>query len=325
MRSTQLTAYDGAKIYPETLENEDPGHSADACLARFMEYMNEKAAKIGMSSTYFENPHGQTQKSYTTAGDLLKLGVVACGYPKALDIWSTLSITAKIGGTNERELTIANAFINATAEGLSNYYPVLGGKGGSLQYSNADTDYHRAQIILAEVEEKPVVLALTANGKTGYQNIYKSAKELCDMVAGAINGQTVAEGANLTALRTSLGGYCACVLPPMNTTAYANNYQTSKLLGRHFSKSNGEETVRYPASTTKTMTMICALDIMPNLHERITVRGSDISSGSGSTFYDGDVLTLDAALKVLMMESSNTLANAIARVAGGRLLSIENG
>ena len=69
------------------------------------------------------------------------------------------------------------------------------------------------------------------------------------------------------------------------------------------------------------MTVLCALDYIMNIHETITVKTVDIVGGSGSTFYNGDQLTMYDALRIMMMESSNTLANTIARTIGDKILT----
>ena len=52
----------------------------------------------------------------------------------------------------------------------------------------------------------------------------------------------------------------------------------------------------------------------------VTVAKSDISSGSGSKFFEGDELTMHDALRIMMMESSNSLANTIGRTIGRMIL-----
>ena len=70
------------------------------------------------------------------------------------------------------------------------------------------------------------------------------------------------------------------------------------------------------------MTMICALDFIRDTRaETVTVKKADISDGSGSKFFEGDTLTMHDALRIMMMESSNTLANAIGRTIGERILA----
>ena len=72
------------------------------------------------------------------------------------------------------------------------------------------------------------------------------------------------------------------------------------------------------------MTMLCALDYFYDTHETVTVKTVDIIGGSGSTFYDGDELTFWDAVRIMMMESSNTLANTIARCAGYKILCAQS-
>ena len=294
------------------------GNYTDAeCTNAFLDYMAKKCTLYGMTGTYYASPSGLTQSSYSTPRDALKLGVAVTAYREALSIWATPDRNFSIGGPNARTIAVQNNVISGVATDLGTYYKFLGGKGGSLIYS----DYHRAQILLVEIEGKAVVLSLMALGQTNYNNIYKSAKELCDMVKDSMDGQTPSAGTNLTALISGGGGYAACVVPNVSG-AYANLETPAELLDRDNSVSAAPTANRYPASTTKTMTMLCALDYASNIHETVTVKTADIVGGSGSTFYDGDTMTLFDALRIMMMESSNTLANTIARVTGRKILAL---
>lgn len=294
--------------------NSSPYTDAE-CTTAFLEYMAKKCTLYGMTGTSYASPSGLTQDSYSTPQDALKLGMVVTTYKQALDIWATPSRSFSILGDHARTLSVTNNVISGVASDLGAYYKFLGGKGGSLIYS----DYHRAQILLVEVEEKPVVLSLMALGSTNYNNIFKSAKELCDMVKASLNGQTPSAGTNLSALVSGNGGYCACLVPTASG-GYQNLETPAELIARQHSQSASPTVSRYPASTSKTMTMICALDYITNLHSAVKVKTSDIVGGSGSTFYDGDTLTIYDALRIMMMESSNTMANTIARVIGSKIL-----
>lgn len=75
------------------------------------------------------------------------------------------------------------------------------------------------------------------------------------------------------------------------------------------------------ASNTKTLTAITALDYIDNLDEYLTIKASDIRSGSGPAFKGGERMTMRDALYALMLPSSNTCAYAIARVIGNKLLN----
>lgn len=75
-----------------------------------------------------------------------------------------------------------------------------------------------------------------------------------------------------------------------------------------------------PASTTKLLTAICAFSIC-DPEQPITIKKSDIQSGSGTRYDIGETFSLSEAVKIMLMESSNTLANAIARTCGRCLMS----
>ena len=140
------------------------------------------------------------------------------------------------------------------------------------------------------------------------------------MVKASLEGRTPTSGTNLTALVSGGGGYVACVVP--NTPgAYVNLVTPAELLTREHTISASTTISSLPASTSKAMTMLCALDYFSDTHEIITVKTVDIVGGSGSTFYDGDTMSFWDAVRIMMMESSNTLANTIARETGRKILS----
>lgn len=83
------------------------------------------------------------------------------------------------------------------------------------------------------------------------------------------------------------------------------------------------EVTTYPASLTKVMTAIVMLDNVFDLNKTVEIIDSDIAGGSGPTFQAGDIITLKDALHCLMLPSSNTIANAVARVVGKKVF-LEN-
>ena len=70
-----------------------------------------------------------------------------------------------------------------------------------------------------------------------------------------------------------------------------------------------------PASTTKLLTALCAYAIC-SLDGTVAVKQIDLASGSGSHYSVGDTFSMSDAVQIMLMESSNTLANAIARTCG---------
>lgn len=284
-----------------------PVHSDRDCVKAFLSYMDRKAKALGMTGTHYDSPSGLTQNSYSTPQDGLKLGLAAAANPEAMKIWNTPSRDFSVEGTNSRAMSVKNIVISGTEKDLTPFYPLLGGKGGSLTYS----DHHRAQILLVDVKGRRVLLSLMALGKANFDNIYKSAKELCDMMADLFDGKEPSEGPNLQALVAGKGGYAACVVPGGTVTD-----------GREYALSKSPAVSRYPASTTKVMTMLCALDFVKDTEAAtVTVAKSDISGGSGSKLFDGDRLTMHDALRIMMMESSNSLANTVARTVGRMILA----
>ena len=294
------------------------GALSDAdCKSRFIERMNTKASALGMTGTTFTTPSGLDRTTnFSTAQDLLKLGIAACGYTEALKIWHTPSRSFQVYGENARTINVSNNMITNIMTDLGQYYRFLGGKGGSYDASGY---YYRAQILLVEVENLPVMLATISYGQPSFTNMYKACKELADMVKDVIDGQTPTEGEYLATLIADGGGYSACVVPQI-PTAYDLGITSAEFVARNGAVKNGETIVLVPASTTKTMTMLCALDNIKDMDATITIKSADIESGSGTTFYAGDTFKIGDALRIMMMESSNTLAQAIGRSIGGYLL-----
>lgn len=71
-----------------------------------------------------------------------------------------------------------------------------------------------------------------------------------------------------------------------------------------------------PASVTKVMSVIIALESGMSLNSLLTTSTADIIVGSGNNLLDGDQITLLDALFNMMLPSSNTTANLVARGVG---------
>ncbi|NEN76575.1 glycosyltransferase [Pelistega sp. NLN82] len=68
-----------------------------------------------------------------------------------------------------------------------------------------------------------------------------------------------------------------------------------------------------PASTTKILTALIALESGMPLDTHLTVLESDIRKGSGNNLKAGDIITLENALYNMLLPSSNTSAQLVAR------------
>ena len=97
---------------------------------RFVEMMNETAAKLGMNSTHFMNPHGLPDDDhYTTVLDIHKLATAAFGVEKIKTICGySRYVMPPTNLHGERTLSTTNFLINKT----TNYYYkyCTGGKTG---------------------------------------------------------------------------------------------------------------------------------------------------------------------------------------------------
>lgn len=287
------------------------------CMTAFLAYMAEKCTAFGMSGTHYANPSGLTTDSYSTPQDEMKLGIAVAASPKALDIWSVKDRSFAIKGDHARTVEIVSNGNNGLGAYLAeNGYKRLGGKGGSLQIDG----YHKAGIQLVIIEGTPYILGIMGTTQTVYNNFDAAIKELCDVLKATAQGQTPVVGSNLAQLVSSGGGYAACPVPVI-PGAYENLMAPADMLAAANAVSSSPTASRIPASTTKAMTMLCALDWVTEPHMLLTVKAVDIVGGSGSTFYAGDELAFWDAVRIMMMESSNTMAHAIARTVGNIILN----
>ena len=286
--------------------------------AAFVAYMNETCSYLGLGNSEFVNASGLNRSNSSCPLDELKLAIAVAGNPLACDLWSTKDRDFYIGGANPRTISVVNNVYGADREGNVTY-KLLGGKGGSLSASS-ESYYRKARLGLYDVNGTPVAVALMGPGQWIYNNMPACTHELLAMMADKLEGNTPTEGEYLTQLIAKGGGYAAVPVPNA-VQAYRNSYAASELLTIANALHNNDSASQTPASTTKTVTMLCALRVASDLQEVITINSTEANvGGSGSTYSSGDKVTLEEALRIMMMESSNTMAEAIGRVIGTKLL-----
>lgn len=78
-----------------------------------------------------------------------------------------------------------------------------------------------------------------------------------------------------------------------------------------------------PASLTKLLAMMTALQINPDITLKLTMREGEETPGSGNNLRAGDSLTLWDALHNMLLPSSNVSATIVARTMGEQLLAFE--
>lgn len=306
----------GLKMYAAS-DTKIPAVTEAAARAEFVAYMNEMCDRLGLSNSEFVNPSGLDRANTSCALDELKIALAVAGNPLACDLWSSKDRDFDIGGTNPRTVSITNNVYAADLEGHVTY-KMLGGKGGSLK-TESEAYWRKARIGLYNVNDTPVAVALMGPGEWSFNNMTACIQDLLDMMSTKLSGNTPVEGTNLSQLISNGGSYIAVPVPNV-VQAYRNSYSATDILSLTNVLRSNETISQTPASTTKTLTMLCALSVVSDLQEVITLTGNDHSSGSGTTFNGGDKVTLDEALRIMMMESSNTMAEAIGRIVGTKLL-----
>lgn len=308
--------------------NPQSSHTDLECRTRFIQEMNKKAALLGMTGTTFYDPAGNQpigQLSYDqtaypqawesananvmTAMDALRLLIYASGIQHINDAWNIPSFTLNYrNGTTSKTATInSTVFTSSTYQSSINAllasYDILGGKTGSWGY--APLNAHTLVIVARSKTTGKIYAATnfsTTTSATSSDNKFNEIKKALDKV-----------DAGGTTPSFSKGGCCVAELPVI----------TPSLLNRadiELAFAYGKDTNSYPASVSKVMTAILLNDNVLDLNQSVTVHESDRQPPTGTNFVAGDVLTLRGLLQCMLMESSNTSAQVIARVVGGILL-----
>lgn len=168
---------------------------------------------------------------------------------------------------------------------------LIGGKSGSWG------DYNKAHLFLCDLMEKRILFSVLAKDTYSFSHIYEIGLELCHFAE-----KKDLDYDALKVLESSGGGYVG------------EDADTFEPLFRY-----NENDTFLPASTTKVVTALVAMRINKKMDGYVKLHLLDICDGSGSEFFVGDEINFLDALYVMMLESSNTMANAIARTCGNML------
>ena len=285
----------------------------------FVDAMNEHANTIGMLDTVFVNPTGLTTGNVSTPLDLLKLGLEYISDRERIMFWSRMNYVVNIYGQNKRTVN-GLAYASGTAiyasSSINKKYggKTLGIKGGSLTY---EKDRYRGQIVLVDIQGHPYLVALLTSGEKGFSAMYKACGELISIINASLLGEPCKEPRNNLDIVVKNGGYAAVEVPPVLGVAYCYNYDTNDLIKRSNSFSENAD-VRLPvASVAKLMTAIVAMEYITDLNTPVSVLPVDAqSSGSGIGILAGDILRFRDAANIMIMNSDNTIAEAIGRSVG---------
>lgn len=291
----------------------------DECVNVFVAELNALAASWGMSDTIIASPSGLDTESFMSVADMLKAAIACLSSPDLLDIASTSDFTMPIYGQHARTITVRNSYLSAIKNKfiLHDDY-ALGGKGGSLTYT--ETDRTRTQLTYADIGGHLTALCLMGKGETSYENIYDTCNDVSLAIKAVYTGEEPVITENMTEIVESGGGYVA-VECPESGILYAKQMPAAKIIEKYKSVSAGTTSINRPCSVIKMMSTMLALKYIVDKSAFISLHLSDLSGGSGSSYYVGDKINVIDMLKAMLVESSNTLAVAMARHIGASILS----
>lgn len=279
------------------ISEEKDSFSDVECKSAFVAYMNAKAQELGMTDSHFTCGSGYYyETSAITPYDALKMTLRAEGCLYLPNIWYKSEYDMHIKGPNAR-----TEHIICTERGnFQNYYTLFGCKTGTrvgvanvVFLCNAPNDnWFIGSIINSDAEHR-----------------WDDAKKLID-IANLLYDNPQADISSITLTAT---GACVALMPCHQPLAY-DNFTIQPIYQKNPSIAH------YPASTTKVMTAICALEWINDLNDYFEIKDSDITEGTGGVYHNGDLITFKDALYAMMLPSDNTVAEAISRIIGKKIL-----
>lgn len=286
----------------------DAVNSVSDSISAFVSKMNEYAANFGMTNTHFLNSSGQNQTGhYSTAKDIMRMCACCTAYEKLMRYWGLESYTFDVAGTNTRTISVESSYKGSAMESVGNYYHIYGGKSGTWAVGGSvGTVRNLTLVVKSNVDDAWLVGCIIKSSDTDRGIAFK---QLIDWLEAYRQDPT-------TQPPTINADYAAAgIVQPHNPMAYADvDYCL-------VSKSGDSQYL--PASMTKLMTAMVVLDYC-SLDETLEIIASDIQSGSGSTFYAGDKISISDAIPAMLLPSSNTLAVALSRYVGNKIINIKN-
>ena len=291
-------------------------------MREFMERMNFKARLIGMDSSTFYNPYGGSAFGWneTTCMDLLRLGLHAWSYPYVMDVMTTKGdVPIHIYGPRERDVLISkdyqkmfdDAYERVHGPGTPDPHIVYGGKGGGW-----GSGEHKvfAWLAYARVEGKNVLAAVSnVSADRSVGRIYRlnAVMELLDICAAAIRGEST-EGMSL-----KYADYGAAALIPEDgtKTVVLKNRPVDLLYAQ------GENERFNPASISKVLMAITAMDIIGSNQETYEILDCDICNDSQYWAYVGDIESVECGMYPTLIYSNGSNTLAMARHCGEKILA----
>jgi len=289
-------------------------------MGEFMKRMNFKAAQLGMSDSIFVNPYGGKAFGYnqTTCMDILKLGIHAYGNAYIMDVLSTKGIAdVHIYGEHERDVAIKwdlqadfDYAYNMIHPGKANPHIVYAGKGGGWSTGENRVFAYMAYCKVCGRNVLAVVANVSVGRTPGMQYRKNAIIELLDICSKAINGGST------DGLSVSYADYAAAALLPENTpSVFFKNRDIMPIF------SQGADVKFNPASMTKVLMGMTAMDICANNFEMYKITDEDICNDSDYWAFPGDIESIGSGMYVVLLSSNGSNTLAMARFCGEKILA----
>lgn len=345
----QLTGwYEQYIAYKQTLQeiplgsNENVEYSDEDGRARFVQEMNSRAARIGMSDTTFITASGFSDGNGNypvgTARDYIKLMLEAMSHPILMKIWGKATWTmpyydASAGSDATATLSSSVVDVNhytGTAKteltDLLAAYNILGGKTGTTGVSGIlpSGTYVHNLCVVAEKNGKYVIAVVFGADYVGSSygdRRFGRMNVLLDNAFGLLNDssyttETVLTEPSGSGIPNPYPCSCAAIEVPNIEPSMLQDFTPTLLYSE-----NPDRQV-YLASTSKTMTCLLVEEILP-LWQKLLYKTIDIATVN-DILDNGDIATVEDMMMAAMLPSSNGCANCLGRVAGKVLLQREN-
>ncbi len=322
--------------YRTLIQGSKPSPECSSTEARniFYEEMSAEAASIGMADTVYQSASGLTTANVTTTNDTVRLGALGMAYPEMVKIWSCKQKTVKTSGV-VRTITVDSTIVDhdGWADIMKTDYLLLGGKTGTYggRYNYCIT------LKAKDTQDIFTICTSSTTAETSTNNRHVYAKKLADIAKllraageyGITNSDNIQNADCKTAVKeieATMSGLLAnatVILTPQYGTAY-DGQDILDGTDKAFLYSLNGSTQFITASMTKMMTFYLTVKWIKDLDSTFELLAEDVESGSGPALSGGEVFTFRDALYVLMLPSSNTIANCLARVVGQKIYSIRN-
>ncbi|MBR1497886.1 MAG: D-alanyl-D-alanine carboxypeptidase, partial [Oscillospiraceae bacterium] len=284
-------------------------------ISGFVERMNSRAAELGCTGTHFVNTHGLTDfEHYTTARDLSRIALEAARHSLFMRLCSTADYT--VPPTNlsgERYLHNSNALVSAYSTYGSGwvYEGASGMKTGYTSYAG--------HCLVSTAERNGTALLCVTCGAETSDGCFSDSTNLLNWAFDTYDPASVPAAELLVSSVSRIpdtGG---------PETGSAAAVVMNRENGEIFFSHNGGARV-YPADTVKLMTGLVAIEAVEsgavNLRSDVIVSASadaGLTEAANNLLAEGESLTLEDLLYLMLLSSCDDAANAIAEHVGGSI------